>query len=62
MLFFEWVFPLISEETNGYLQQNLAAWDRLSTSATWDVKMEELYCFLALAVWKGHDQKDSIKD
>jgi hypothetical protein len=55
-LFFEWVFPIILEETN---HQDPAARDRPITSALQDVKMEEL---LALTVWMAHDQRYSIMD
>jgi hypothetical protein len=62
MLFFEQVFPIILEETDCFLHQNLAAWNRISVSAMHDVKVEELCYFPALTLRMGHDQKDSIRD
>jgi hypothetical protein len=54
--------PLLLEGTNSYLHQDPASRDRPSTSAMQDVKMEEFHHFLALTIWKGCDQRDSIRD
>jgi hypothetical protein len=49
-------------DTNHYLHEDLAVHNRPSTSATQDMKKEEIYHFLALTVCMYHYQRDSITD
>jgi hypothetical protein len=50
---FKWVLHKIYGKTNCYQYQKLAGWDKPNISATYDVKLEAVYCVLAPTVLHG---------
>jgi hypothetical protein len=46
-IFFEQVFPVVLEETNCYLHQDVAAWKMPFTQK---MEVEEYSCFMALTI------------
>lgn len=57
----KWVLRKIYEKTNCYRHQKLC-WGKPNTSATYDVKLEAVYCVLAPTVLHGYDQRKQTTD
>lgn len=63
ILFFEAVFRILLLETNKYFQQYYENRNVPGPSVQpSNVKLEEMYRFIALIIQMGHDQRDAIKD
>jgi hypothetical protein len=63
ILFFQQVFQITLDETNGYFHKNMAARDRPGPSTQpCDITMKELFLFFTIITQLGHDQRDSLKD
>ena len=60
VLFFE-IIQLLVEETNRYYHLYLDTLDE-GQSPLPEVTVQEMHLFLAITVWTGHDQKDTLKD